>query len=317
MTLPQRNLPTLVYHADWGTDAKKRWIAKAVLRNGSYRVDAPVLVGNHAGLIGRIATEIGKSGIAVVGFDFPIGLPAPYAALVGLSHFRTFLLALTEERWSQFYEVCTTAREISHYRPFYPYKPGGTKQKDLLSGLGLDNFDELRRRCELGHNGRRAACPLFWTLGPNQVGKAAIIGWRDVLIPALRSQDPVLLWPFDGSLHDLLKPGNKVIVETYPAEYYGWFLEYGLRGKGKLEVRKSASGALFGWANKAHVEFDPELKGAIEDGFPDGDDAFDAAIGLFGMLDVLLNGRESGEPDQASVTKLEGWILGQHHRTLG
>jgi hypothetical protein len=30
------------------------------------------------------------------------------------------------------------------------------------------------------------------------------------------------------------------------------------------------------------------LKHAIEEGFPDGDDAFDATVGLFGMLEVLL-----------------------------
>ena len=40
-------------------------------------------------------------------------------------------------------------------------------------------------------------------------------------------------------------------------------------------------------------------------------DAFDATVGLFGMLEVLMNRRGSGEPDEDSVRKLEGWIFGQ------
>ena len=49
----------------------------------------------------------------------------------------------------------------------------------------------LLRRCERGGNGHKQACCLFWTLGGNQVGKAAIIGWRDVLAPALRNSFPL------------------------------------------------------------------------------------------------------------------------------
>jgi len=122
----------------------------------------------------------------------------------------------------------------------------------------------------------------------------------------------VLLWPFDGCLDELLKAGNIVIVETYPAECYRWFFENGLKGKGKLEVRKQAAPALLNWVLSAKVTLDPKLKRAIEAGFTDGeDDAFDATVGLFGMLEVLLNRRKSGEPNDESVRKLEGWILGQ------
>ena len=152
---------------------------------------------------------------------------------------------------------------------------------------------------------------MFWTLGANQVGRAAIIGWRDVIAPAVRTDRPPVLWPFDGSLQDLLKPGNLVFVETYPAECYAWFLESGLKGKGKLEVRRKAAPALLNWARSANVTLDLELRRAIGEGFPDGDDAFDAAVGLFGMLEVLLRGRSSCEPNEESVRKLEGWILGQ------
>ena len=132
--------------------------------------------------------------------------------------------------------------------------------------------------------------PAFLDARANQVGRAAIIGWRDVLVPALGSDKSVVLWPFDGPLDDLLKPGNIVIVETYPAECYRWFFEGGIKRKGDAEVRKKAGGALFKWAEESNVKFDPDLKHTIEQGFPDGDDSFDAAVGLLGMLDVLMGG---------------------------
>ncbi len=120
----------------------------------------------------------------------------------------------------------------------------------------------------------------------------------------------MLLWPFDGSLGDLLKPGNIVIAETYPAECYGWFFQdQPLKGKGKLEVRKRVGPTLLNWAQCANVALDPELLRTIEEGFPN-DDAFDATVGLFRMLEVLMK-LGSGEPDDERVKKLEGWIFGQ------
>jgi hypothetical protein len=69
------SLPTVVYHADWGTNPKKRWLCKAIRVGHGYAAQAPALVGDHFGLLSRIKGEIGASGAAVVGFDFPIGIP--------------------------------------------------------------------------------------------------------------------------------------------------------------------------------------------------------------------------------------------------
>jgi hypothetical protein len=240
----------------------------------------------------------------------PIGIPARYAALLGVTNFKSFLVQLGGGDSADFYRISVRSSEVSKYRPFYPFRPGGTKQIHLWSGLGLTCIDDLRRKCELASGGRRAACSLFWTLGANQVGRAAIIGWRDVLVPASSNPKPVLLWPFDGSLADLLKPGKTVIVETYPAEYYGWFFQGGLKGKkGDAKVRGKAGGALLDWAGETKVKLDSDLTHTIENGFPN-DDAFDATIGLFGMLDVILK-RGAAEPDGEKVRKLEGWIFGQ------
>jgi len=78
---------------------------------------------------------------------------------------------------------------------------------------------------------------------------------------------------------------------------------YGGRGRWTL-------GALLNWAQSSNVTLDPALRRAIDGGFPN-DDAFDATVGLFGMPEVLMGRRESGESDDETVRKLEGWILGQ------
>src|ERR1700721_2243563 len=75
--------------------------------------------------------------------------------------------------------------------------------------------------CERRTSTRGDTCVLFWTLGGNQVGRAAIIGWRDVLGPALRCYPTqVLIWPFQGTLGSLLAPSRIVFAETYPTEFY-------------------------------------------------------------------------------------------------
>jgi hypothetical protein len=259
-----RTLPASVFHADWGSNPSKRWIARAVLEGSGYTAHPPEPVGDHTNLIARVRAISGH-GSAIVGFDFPIGIPLSYARLVRATRFKPFLSKLGRGRFVDFCRVCTDASQITKFRPFYPYKPGGKKQQDLLDALQVAHMDDLRRKCELANGGRRPACSLFWTLGANQVGRAAIIGWRDVIVPSLNSQKPVRLWPFDGPLGDLLKPGNIVVVETYPAEYYGWFFQgEALRGKGKLEVRRRAVPDLLNWAQSANVTLDPELRRTID-----------------------------------------------------
>lgn len=304
--------PTHVYHCDWGTHANKRWQAVATLQaDDNFTAEGLAPVCGLAQLIPSIRREVGRRGCALVGFDFPIGIPRSYASLAEIEWFKSFLLLLGSARWSDFF-ICATRRcEISVHRPFYPFRPGRAKQSHLLEAFGLQHMNDLRRDCEKKHSGRRAACPLFWTLGANQVGKGAIVGWRDVLVPALASGTDVLLWPFDGHLGDLLQSGNIVIAETYPAEYYRRFFPEPLKSKGKQESRRGVSGALLNWASRTQVTVETALRREIENGFASGDDAFDAVVGLFGMLEVVIGRQPPGEPTNHITRNLEGWILGQ------
>ena len=306
--------PTLVYHADWGSKPSKRWCAKATLgAGGCYTASGPTPVGEPKRLIENLRDEVGALGTAFVGFDFPIGVPAHFAKRAGISKFRELLPLLGTGVWKDFYSVCDTPEQVSSHRPFYPnggYK--GRRKKDLFQGHGVSSIEPLLRHCERGGNGQKQACCLFWTLGGNQVGKAALIGWRDVLAPALRDGNAVRLWPFDGPLQSLLISGAFVVAETYPAECYGWFSDRPLGGKGDPENRKKFSALLLDWTGINNVLAEDGLRREMRDGFPTGDDdAFDAVVGLFGMLQICLGLRDSGEPDDETIRDTEGWILGR------
>jgi hypothetical protein len=306
--------PTLIYHADWGSTPSKRWCATATLgTDGRYVASGPTPVGDLTVLLKNLRDEAGALGTVFAGFDFPIGVPAHYAKRAGISKFREFILKLGSGVWKNFYAVCDTKDEIAIHRPFYPNGGyTGRRKADLLHGHGVSSIEPLLRCCERGGNGQRQACCLFWTLGGNQVGKAALIGWRDVLAPALRDGSAVRLWPFDGSLQSLLLPGALVVAETYPAECYDWFSDKPLGGKSDRENRKKFGALLLAWAGINNVHIDDGLRKEMQDGFLTGDDdAFDAVVGLFGMLQVCLGKRPSGEPNDKAVRNFEGWILGR------
>lgn len=307
------NRPTLVFHADWSSNPRKRWCAKATLGSDArYSASAPQLVGDLPTLLESLRAEAGEAGIVFAGFDFPIGIPEHYARCSGITEFSGFLAELGAGEWQDFFRVCDDLDEVSLFRPFYPNRGRkGCSRQHLLHGHNASDMKVLLRRCELGGNGQRQACSLFWTLGANQVGKAAIAGWRDILVPALNEKS-TRLWSFDGSLETLLMPGNTVIAETYPAEYYGWFARDPLRSKTDAGSRKHFGENLLSWAQNAEVEVEPPLRDAIRNGFSVGrDDAFDAVVGLFGMLQACLGQRTTGEPVIESIRNIEGWILGR------
>jgi hypothetical protein len=322
-------LPALVAHADWSVNPKKRWMTWAILDDrGRYQVYAPQEVGDPGTLLARLKSSIDSNQAVLLGFDFPIGLPYRYAEKCAVSDFLAFLPGLGQDEWAEFYLPAACPEEISLRRPFYPLRPGKARQAHLLEALGVRKMDDLRRRCELAYPGRRSAAPLFWTLGGQQVGKAAISGWRDVLSPGLSlTSFAVTVWPFSGNLVDLLATDNLVIAETYPGEFYHHlgvtyqFVRQTVGGasrlrKGKRIQASRAANArvLLDWANHHGVVLSIELEFAIRDGFgpkKGGEDAFDAAIGLFGMLNILLGQRTFREPPDGRLCKIEGWIFGQ------
>jgi hypothetical protein len=296
----------------------------AIRTGDRYAAGPPEPVGDTSTLLPRLRA-IRPEGPVMIGFDFPIGVAASYARMAGVDDYLAWLPRLGSGEWVHFYDVAERPDEISTHRPFYPMRSGRrgeTPQSHLLSALGMNSANELRRHCELRHPLRRAASPLFWTMGAQQVGKAAISGWRDVLGPGLRDPDLALaIWPFSGPLRELLRPRHFVVVETYPAEFYhhlgvGWSsgLPTGEGGKGSQNARAANAPRLLAWADHSGVDLHPDLQDALGTGFGasiSGDDQFDATIGLFGMLNVLLGHRVIDEPASEEIRNIEGWIFGQ------
>jgi hypothetical protein len=312
----------VIAHADWSKNPAKCWLAIAtLLPGGSYCIHSLDRVENVGDLLVRLGSLAAASGSSLVGFDFPIGLPRAYARLAGIDSFLDALPGFGEGQWANFYKVASRLDEVSLHRPFYPDKPAGAKRETLTTALKLE-WSELYRQCERTHPNRRAACPLFWTLGGQQVGKAAIHGWSEVLVPSLKnSQARLAIWPFSGKLDTLLKPGRVVVLETYPAEFYHLLgirfsprrpgLKSGKRHQGD---RKQNVSRILGWCERYSIAMDSSIKIRLEDGFGShswGEDAFDAMIGLVGMINTLEQWQLENEPLDRSLRRIEGWIFGQ------
>ena len=281
-----------------------------------YSVAAPEMVPDSTRLLNRL-NACSRGGCVLLGFDFPIGLPAAYCQRAGINSFLNILPALGNGCWSEFYEVATDRSQIGFRRPFYPHAPGGRSQQHLLNALNVKDMRDLLRECELATKARTAASPLFWTLGAKQVGRAAIAGWRDVLAPAMRDNEPrVKLWPFAGALDKLLASSQIVIVESYPAEAC---VQIGLGAPGRgwskrnQADRQRFSPTVQNWAQVHGIGLEASLVALLDQGFgssPFGDDMFDAVVGLFGMLDVIQGNDSYDAPAGAEVQTVEGWIFG-------
>lgn len=297
-------------HADWSIHPRKRWLAEARRGGAGWHVSAPVPVPDSATLV----TDLERgAGPALAGFDFPIGLPAAYARRAGIARFPDWLAGLDTPHWAQALTVCREAAEISLHRPFYPHSPGGRRVADLVAALGLDGRADLMRACDRGEAGKRQACPLFWTLGANQVGKAAIAGWREVVIPALARG--ASLWPFDGKLGHLASTGGLTLCETYPAEAYGQIgapFPPGASKRRQADRARATAGLVARTAGRG-ITLSPETLAALANGFgpaEEGEDPFDALMGLLGMIEVV-EGRVPEAPPGLAADPVEGWILGR------
>lgn len=180
--------------------------------------------------------------------------------------------------------------------------------------LGLDGAAALCRTCDRATTERPAGAPVFWTLGANQSGKAAISAWRDLLIPALAGPDPPLLWPFDGDFRGLARAGRLVVAETYPAEA---MRHLGLRiagSKRRQSDRARYAPALLAWMAAHACAPTPDLRAALREGFgarPDGEDRFDSVLGVLCVIGVLDGSRPDDAPGDMWIRTWEGWVLGQ------
>jgi hypothetical protein len=274
---------------------------------GAWRISPPCPVGDVSTLLARLAAS---GAPAVLGVDFPLGLPRAYAELhAAEADFPHFLRGLAAR--PAFFEVCAGLDDISAGRPFYPARGmAGMTRLSHAQALGLTDARALSRACDRATAERPAGAPLFWTLGANQSGKAAIAAWRDMLLPALAGPHPPALWPFDGSLAALLAPGRVVVAETYPAEAMRQ-LRLRMRGSKRRQADRIA---LAGALHAAMAGLGAAGAIGIAEGFgPDaaGEDRFDSVLGMLCVLQVLAGRQPDFVPDDPCIRRWEGWVLGQ------
>jgi len=110
----------IVAHADWGVDPRKQWVAVAREdARGKWSALAPRRAEQAGSLRERLHVD-GGARTAVLGFDFPIGVPRRYGELAGITSFLDLLPACGEGVWQDFFNVADAPDEISLHRPFLP-----------------------------------------------------------------------------------------------------------------------------------------------------------------------------------------------------
>ena len=274
-----------------------------------WRISAPQPVGPPETLLQRLRLLAGGEAVAL-GIDCPIGLPRAYAQLhAAAADFPDFLRRLPD--LGPFWQVAASVDEILPSRPFYPAR--GVRGMTRLShaqALGLADAAALSRACDRATPERPAGAPLFWTLGANQSGKAAIAAWRDVLCPALRGARPPRLWPFEGGLCSLLGRGEVVVAETYPAEA---LRQLGLVPAGSKR-RESDRAAYAPALRQAMARLGVAGDVMVEAGFgadAAAEDRFDSFLGALCVLSIITGQRKDFVPSDPLIRQWEGWVLGQ------
>jgi hypothetical protein len=303
---------SLAAHADWSVDPRKRWMTIARRTTTGWCLAAPRPVGDVATVLARLVDE-GGGGAVALGADLPIGLPRAYAATRPEAGFLAFLRGVGG--LPDFFSVCGHLGDIRPERPFYPARgiAGMTRLSHALA-LGLADASALSRACDRATADRPAGAPLFWTLGANQSGKAAIAAWQHMILPELREGARLRLWPFQGPLLSLLSPGSVALAETYPAEALR-HLRIRLRGSKRRHADRCATaGALVTAMDEQSATPDDAMRRAVLDGFgadASGEDRFDSALGVLCVLNVLAGNRPDTAPRDPWIEHWEGWVLGQ------
>jgi hypothetical protein len=303
---------SLAAHADWSIDPRKRWVTVARRTTTGWCLTAPRLVGDVATFLSRLVHEA-QGGAVALGADLPIGLPRDYAATRPEPDFLTFLRSVSG--LPDFFTVCATLDDIRPDRPFYPARgiAGMTRLSHALA-LGLADASGLSRACDRATAERPAGAPLFWTLGANQSGKAAIAAWQHLILPALADGAKLRLWPFDGPFLSLLAPGCVALAETYPAEALR-HLGIRLRGSKRRHADRCATaGALIAAMERQTATPDDAMRRVALDGFgadASAEDRFDSVLGVLCVLNVLAGHRPDTAPPDPWIRRWEGWVLGQ------
>jgi len=307
-------LPDIVAAVDWSTDAPGRQLVVARRNASAYCIErSPCAVPDPRCVFKQIREVAAESqGTAFVGFDFPIGLPRAWAKTAGVQTFRGGLDKFGGAGWEKFFEVTNTP---SLKQPFGPasFTADRLSRIMLAQALGFRHELDLFRRCDHKTDRRQRAEAMFYTTFARQVGRSVCQAWPELIQPL---RDQIRMWPFDGSLGDLLETRGEVIAEIYPAEAVAQLgLQIGpgtKRSKTRKTDRQQVAAPLRAHLEAYGVLLSDEIAAALAEGF-ECDDAFDAFVGLIAMIRVLRGHEPPDPPHDDAVLAVEGWMLGRDH----
>lgn len=248
----------LISHCDWSKSAHKRWMTTVVLRaDGDFSASGPERIDNPGQLISSLRDRVLPRGAILVGFDFPIGLPASYASSVRVCDFPSVLPTLGKTPfWNELNEIARTHQEIRPHRPSLPPLPRWHQASAPARRSGCGSARRPPQKMRQGASRQETRVSVLLDLR-GAAGRAATSGWCEVLAPALQ-QDPnhFFVWPFGGGSIERLQAGSVVVAETYPAEYYrhlGVRFGPGVGGKSSRDARRANAAVLIGVATALNV----------------------------------------------------------------
>lgn len=309
-------VPATILCADWGKTPNKRAVYVANIKDRSVRRVPRSDWSFHSVL--EEARQRVHHGPVVLAFDLPLGVPESYAravgSILGLQRQTDFLRILKAVApLPEFFEPTTKASDWQPIRPFFavPPKTGGLKsyrREAEKQGVKLCRaIDELTR-----------ANSLFVKSGiPGSVGSAACAFWTE-LAPHLSSERDFAVWPFEGSLAELIESPRIVLAEIYPRVSYAIaILDSPAGGRPRLKIaktrrdrRKEAVRDLCrtDWVARLGVKF-VGLESANEN-----EDDFDACLTAAALLRCVLDDLPLCSRD---INRIEGGMLGAGAVDLG
>ena len=238
---------TIVAHADWSVDSRKRWVAVARRDGERWRLAAPAPVGDVATFLARLRWAA-DGGAVALGVDLPIGLPRAYAAALPERDFLHFLAAMAAR--PEFFRVCATLSEVGRHRPFYPARGvrGMTRAAHAARSASTPPQDcRAPATAPRPRAGRRAAVLDARCEPVRQGGNRGMAGVAAARAGQRRErQDLAVRWCLPG----LLAPGAVALAETYPAEALRHF---GIRLKGSKRRQADRSRWPTNWPARSPI----------------------------------------------------------------
>ena len=270
----------------------------------------------HARLITRLPFDgrlsrlldhaISLQGPVLIGIDAAIGFPvADWRALTRKSKnrvksFTDFLLGDT--LLPEFFNPVDAPTDWSPQRPFIR-PPSGRWSLKAFEAASNGGFYRMVDR-------RLKAQPIFVTSGlPGSVGSGTRALWQE-----LRELDEKFcfrVWPFHGSITELLRKEWPVIAEIYPKACYGIALSESLPApllsisKTRRPARQSTIDRLLAssWTSREQITID-----ALDEAV-DNEDDFDAMISAAALTRLFLERAPLENADDIE-SRIEGGVLG-------